>query len=191
MSTYDEYISRKLVDGEITKDLAGHLNPAEFSKRIERLYENAPKNFTIEYKKLYSYNTNDLFNIKKDFYTDTLVKNKYAGMYDDVKKLILDIAELERQKAESKLVPRKGIEVRWGSASGDEGVLWGIEFDNRGPNVLRASISPAYSYDDSLKCLRINGVRKMRKTDRSLSELVIERLFVVDNHGKETTMYSV
>jgi len=223
----DTYQTRKhnLVDGDAMGNIADKFDSSYISKNLDKIYKNAVKDFTIDYNNLYGRSgTHGMFDLIKDDYCETILKDKYVNkMYEDVKKTIEEIAEMERQKSASCMIPvvgfplngpltggtfhivrhavntfnatipREGVPVKWGSI-GDEGTLWGIDFDNASPSILnvRLTLNPkkrAYgAFPDNI---RVNGIRKLRKTDQTLSELVIERVFAVDKHGKEITVYSI
>ena len=88
----------------------------------------------------------------------------------------------------NRTIPRKGIRVDWETQhSKGAGTIWSLRMDVSKILVELTMDSSNVSAPE----IRMNGTKKTKKSDGSLIDLKIERLYVVGAGGMEITLYSI
>jgi hypothetical protein len=88
------------------------------------------------------------------------------------------------------LIPREGVPFDCPSVFVGKGTFWRVD-STLGTLTARITIDSAFPLRDVLPPVRMNGVRRIKKSENVLSELVIERLYVIDEKGNELTLFSI
>jgi len=148
-------------------------------------------------------------------FSDSIINNVSNVALDDVRDMVKSFVKYDAMKKEAAIVPiimpksivyssesdmvfrnaifkfnktiqREGISVNWETEG--KGVIWSLIMHL---NTLAVSITMENPYYTPLPKIQMNGSKKIKKSDNTLVNLNIERLYVVDSRGMEITLHSI